>query len=246
MPRFFFHAAAWALVLPLLISCGGGAEPESLSIAETSDKRMRAAVPAAALDPTLLFDWAERTYPQHFPGHRSNQTDATYVYRHYPELGNYIGVAGGDLFILGPSLSGGKVERVGALEGFRCRAAPGDCAAPGYARAGWVATLSKLAHGVSGTVTIVDSRTLRLSNFQYDGGGPQVYAYLGREDSSAAYQAGLPIGPRLNRGGVPYLNATLDLQLPEGQTLDSYVALSIWCSDFRANFGSGVFKAPVN
>jgi hypothetical protein len=99
-----------------------------------------------------------------------------------------------------------------------------------------------LQHGVRGTVTIVDDRTIRLSNFYYDGGGPRVYVYLGAENSNAAFTSGRVIGPLLQRR--LYVNETLELQLPEGQTLDGFKAVSIWCDEFRVNFGSGSFIAP--
>ena len=117
-------------------------------------------------------------------------------------------------------------------------------AAP-YPRAGWTAQLSTLQHGVSGTVTIVDERTLRLDAFNYDGGGPAVYVYLAGQDSNAAYTAGKAVGNRLDRRGVPYVNSSVVIQLPEGQTLDTFNAVSIWCADFRANFGSGAFAKPL-
>lgn len=254
-----FRTAAINLWILLLSACGGSepaapteattaAATAAVQAAQTStpistQAQATAASPIAALDVTLLLDWAEREYPQYFPGHQDNLQASPYVYRYYPSTRNYVGVAGDDVYILGP-LSNNLLTRVGSREDFRCRVQPSDCAPPGYARAGWVATLSMLQHGVSGKVTIVDARTLRLTEFNYDAGGPQVYAYLGSDNSNAAFFAGRIIGPRLNRGSPAYVNATLELQLPEGQTLDGYNALSIWCVEFRANFGSGAFKAP--
>jgi hypothetical protein len=113
-----------------------------------------------------------------------------------------------------------------------------------YARAGWTAQLSTLAHGVSGKATIVDERTVVLSMFNYDAAGPRVFAYLGTSDSQQAFINGIPIGGRLNNRLTPYVNEVVTLTLPAGQTLDNWNALSIWCSDFNANFGSGAFVAP--
>jgi hypothetical protein len=108
-----------------------------------------------------------------------------------------------------------------------------------YPRAGYEAQLSTLAHGVSGTVTIVDTDTLVVEDFNYDGGGPAVYFYLGTENTQAAFIAGIPIGP-LQTGSV-YSNDELVLHLPNPQTFDGYNAISVWCVDFSANFGSGTF-----
>ena len=114
-----------------------------------------------------------------------------------------------------------------------------------YPRAGWSTQLSTLAHGVSGKVTIVDAQTIVLSEFNYDGGGPRVYAYLGITNTNAAFEAGLPIGPLLTRANPAYVSDTLTLTLPASQTLDGYTAIAIWCTDFKVNFGSGLFAAPA-
>lgn len=120
------------------------------------------------------------------------------------------------------------------------RAQTGD-----YIRAGWTATLSTNAHGVSGKAEIIDAHTVRLTNFNYDGGGPQVYAYLGTADDNDAFADGIAIGGLLTRPDTPYVNETVDLVLPSELTLDGYDAISIWCVDFRVNFGSGTF-APAD
>lgn len=109
-------------------------------------------------------------------------------------------------------------------------------------RTGWRATLSTLAHGVSGTVTIVDNDTIRLDDFTYDGLGIAVYVYLGTADSNAAFTNGLQAGPDLY--GTAYAGDSLEIDLPSGETLDDYRAVSIWCVDARVNFGSGTFDAP--
>lgn len=243
--KTLLHLVCAAALAALLAACGGGEpaarEPAAAERA-TAKAQTTGPAPLPILDATLLFDWAERTYPQFFPSHQSNLESAPYTYRYYPETGNYVGVAGDGVYILGP-YSDNVITRVGNREDYRCNVIPSDCDHPAYARAGWVANLSTLQHGVSGKVTIVDARTIRITEFNYDGGGPQVYAYLGEQNTNPAFQAGRVIGARLNRG-TAYVNATLELQLPEGQTLDELTAVSIWCADFRVNFGSGVFKPP--
>ena len=117
-----------------------------------------------------------------------------------------------------------------------------NAAAQSYPRANWFATLSTLQHGVSGTVTIVDERTLRLDNFNYDGTAPAAYVYVTEVDSRASQIAGRSVGPQITQA---FSNASITIQLPAGQTLDSFGAVSIWCVTFRANFGSGTFKAPA-
>lgn len=51
---------------------------------------------ASTANPTRLFDWAERTYPQYFPVHVQSATAVyggdTFIFRFYPQTGNYLGL----------------------------------------------------------------------------------------------------------------------------------------------------------
>lgn len=89
-----------------------------------------AAAHAAAPVPTAaeLMDWAERAYPQFFPATQPTQSLPPYLYRYYPQTGNYLGVAGQEVYVLG-SLTGGTSNpvRVGALGDFACQVAPAAC-----------------------------------------------------------------------------------------------------------------------
>jgi hypothetical protein len=109
-------------------------------------------------------------------------------------------------------------------------------------RSGWHAELSTLAHGVRGVVTVVDSDTIRIDNFYYDGQGIDVRIYLGTADTQAAFTNGLSVGPDLV--GAPYVNASLMMDLPAGETTEDYKAVSVWCVAANANFGSGSFEHP--
>jgi hypothetical protein len=105
------------------------------------------------------------------------------------------------------------------------------------------ATLSRIAHNVSGTVTIVDENTIQVDDFTYDGGGLSVYFYLGQADTRQSFLSGLQIGPQLlgrafNGNGPP-----LVIDLPAGQTLQGWNAVSVWCVTVGMSFGSGTFVA---
>lgn len=114
-----------------------------------------------------------------------------------------------------------------------------------YPRAGWAARLSTHAHGVRGFAEIVDAHTVRLTHFYYDGGGPQVYAYLAGSNTNTAFETGLVMEQKLNGRGA-YTDATITLTLPiTGPNLDSVTAISIWCADFKVNFGSGSFMGST-
>jgi hypothetical protein len=111
-----------------------------------------------------------------------------------------------------------------------------------YPRAGYEAELSTLFHSVSGTATIVDANTILIEQFNYDGGGPVVYFYLGTEETQAAFINGIPIGPLLS--GTARNNDEMVIHLTGSTTLDGYNAISVWCVDVSANFGSGTFIDP--
>jgi len=63
---------------------------------------------------------------------------------------------------------------------------------------GRMSEFSSFSHGVSGTLTIVDDRTLEISNFNYDGGGPSVYFYAGIDGEYRSGSGGRQIGSLLN------------------------------------------------
>ena len=230
-----------AIAAVVLAGCGGG-EPESAALSAPRRAALAAAPPNLALPTKALFDWAETAYPKFFPSHAATEISGPYEYRYYPESGNYVGVAGDDVFVLGP-ISAQKLLRVGSREEFRCRVLPQECVEI-YPRSGYTAKLSSLAHGVAGNVAVIDARTIRITGFRYDGTGPLVYIYLGRDNSFAAFDSGRAIGAVLQRR--PYVDETIDVQLPEGQTLDGFTAVSIWCVEFKVNFGSGTLAAPTN
>ena len=61
-------------------------------------------------DVDRLFNWAESVYPHLFaPASRPTQISPPYSYRHYPDTGNYLGVAGNDVYVLGPISQGHTV-----------------------------------------------------------------------------------------------------------------------------------------
>ena len=104
----------------LLAACGGGEWEPPL--------RAEAPMQAPALDASSLFDWAESRFPALFPGQESNRMLGPYLYRYYPASGNYVGVAGDAVYVLGPII-GGQLLQVGTLSGFRCVVLPASCAA---------------------------------------------------------------------------------------------------------------------
>ncbi|MBT5928030.1 MAG: DM13 domain-containing protein [Verrucomicrobia bacterium] len=105
---------------------------------------------------------------------------------------------------------------------------------------GWVAQFPAGGlHDTSGTATIVDDRTVEVTNFNYDGQGVDVRFYGGTD---GAYASGFAISD--NIFGTAYANATLTLTLPDGKTLDDMNGISIWCVAFDVSFNDALFEAP--
>jgi hypothetical protein len=114
---------------------------------------------------------------------------------------------------------------------------PADACSPvANTKVGKTAALNTLGHFVSGKATIIDSCTIEITNFNYDGGGlSKVYVYGGLKGN---YKEGFVIGPNLK--GTVYTGQTLRVTLKAGD-IDKLDGISIWCSDANANFGDASF-----
>ena len=108
---------------------------------------------------------------------------------------------------------------------------------------GTSASFLNFTHSIGGTLTVLDDRTLQVTDFSYDGGGPAVYFYLGTvrptadpgAPLSSDFVVGQQIGGLLN--GRVYNGDTITLTLPDGVTLDDFNSVSVWCDLFSINFG---------
>ncbi|MCM2681334.1 DM13 domain-containing protein [Echinimonas agarilytica] len=107
-----------------------------------------------------------------------------------------------------------------------------------HEKVGWSGTFQTYAHNVSGVARIVDDCTIEVSQFTYDGEGPDVYFY-GALDRLFSSPEAFSIGNQLN--GQVYVDSTISLRLPANKTLDDLTGLSVWCVDFNANFGDVEF-----
>eukprot|EP00163_Fabomonas_tropica_P014492 TRINITY_DN2639_c0_g1_i1.p2 TRINITY_DN2639_c0_g1~~TRINITY_DN2639_c0_g1_i1.p2 ORF type:complete len:132 (+),score=27.36 TRINITY_DN2639_c0_g1_i1:132-527(+) len=97
---------------------------------------------------------------------------------------------------------------------------------------GFSGALSELQHDVKGTLTVVDDCTITITNFHYDGRGPETYMYTGQDND---FSNGRAIGAVLPDTAVA--GGTLTRTLPSGLTFDDFNSVSIWCVPFKANFG---------
>jgi len=89
-------------------------------------------------------------------------------------------------------------------------------------------------HNVAGKATIIDDCTIKITQFDYDGEGPEVYFYAAKDHDYNSVNA-FPISQKIN--GSEYSNASFLLRLPDNKSLDDLTGISVWCVDFNADFG---------
>ncbi|XP_065214016.1 putative uncharacterized protein DDB_G0282133 isoform X2 [Planococcus citri] len=108
----------------------------------------------------------------------------------------------------------------------------------------FIGPLKTYHHGVTGDVYVVDSRTLHIRNFNYDGEGPAAYFYV--SNGKAPNEAGTKL--RDERGSTTplkkYRKKHVTLTLPEGKTVTSIKHFYLWCDEFAVNFAD--VKIPKN
>jgi hypothetical protein len=101
-----------------------------------------------------------------------------------------------------------------------------------------IGRLTEFHHAVSGDVFAVDSRTLFIKGFTYDGEGPAAYFYVGNT-KAPNNQGAFRIRDERGSSGVlkKYRGKDITLTLPEGKTLRDIKWFSVWCDEFSVNFG---------
>ena len=105
---------------------------------------------------------------------------------------------------------------------------------------GTVRQFRTFSHDVAGTVTILDDRTIQVTDFVFDGGGVNVFFYVGNNGRFDPAAGGRPIGQQLV--GTRQDGGTITLTLPDDLTLDDFNGLSVWCIPFSVSFGEVDFR----
>lgn len=113
-----------ALVLTLTLAVLAAPAPAQPGHAPVT----KAAFGATAADVEAFLNWAERSYPQYFPGPQPSRTLEPYVYRQYAASGNYLGVADGSVYVLAPLVASTSTPvRVGRVADYECEVHPARC-----------------------------------------------------------------------------------------------------------------------
>ena len=107
-----------------------------------------------------------------------------------------------------------------------------------HSKVGYNGFFTTFFHNVAGKATIIDDCTIKITQFSYDGQGPEVYFYAAINHDYAGVDA-FPVSQKIN--GQPYSSAEFLLKLPSNKSLDDLTGLSVWCVDFNADFGNVEF-----
>lgn len=86
--------------------------------------------PQATIEETAFFDWAETVLGSIFPKPGVDGVLGIYTYRYYPQLGNVVAVANGNVYVLGPAFGEGLLY-IGPLSSYTCVSLPSRCTTNG-------------------------------------------------------------------------------------------------------------------
>jgi len=115
------------------------------------------------------------------------------------------------------------------------------------------------AHGISGKVFVKDEKTLIIKGFSYDGTAPDAFFWAGKSDKpdtvdpadaeiitfpsdGKSYSYKDQNVPILNRA---FKNEDIELTLPGDLKLKEIKWLSVWCREFKVNFGDLFFPEDM-
>lgn len=101
-----------------------------------------------------------------------------------------------------------------------------------------IGSLSTLAHAVRGDVFAIDSRTLEVRNFNYDGTGPRAFFWVGKGTPNSDGFA-IKVTPGCGSERLPgFSGETVRVELPTGTTINDIDYLSVWCETATQDFGN--------
>eukprot|EP00096_Caligus_rogercresseyi_P009207 TRINITY_DN3088_c0_g1_i4.p1 TRINITY_DN3088_c0_g1~~TRINITY_DN3088_c0_g1_i4.p1 ORF type:complete len:687 (-),score=204.33 TRINITY_DN3088_c0_g1_i4:473-2533(-) len=101
-------------------------------------------------------------------------------------------------------------------------------------------------HGVGGRVYAIDSRTLFIEGFAYDGVGPDAFFYGGYGPQPSGKGFIIPNEAGSKKDVLKsYEGEDILLTLPTGKSLRHLKWISVWCRAFEVNFGDLIFEERI-
>ncbi|MEM9070219.1 MAG: DM13 domain-containing protein [Myxococcota bacterium] len=134
--------------------------------------------------------------------------------------------------VIDPDAGGGGMDA-----GVPDAASTGCVPDPSHPKVGQTAVLNGFSHDVAGTARIVDSCTIVIDNFVFDGGGIniQIYGGLGGD-----YDPPTGFSVSENLLGRVFGGESFTINLAEGD-IDRLDGISVWCVPVGVSFGDGLF-----
>ncbi|GAV08475.1 skeletor [Ramazzottius varieornatus] len=108
-------------------------------------------------------------------------------------------------------------------------------------------SFSTIAHGVQGEVYALDEATLFIKNFTYDGTSPDGKFVLSKTETIAepfdvlADEWGMK-----NDGLLEYNGKNIVVKLNKDTKISDFKALSVWCNDYKLDFGHVIFGQDMS
>merc|ERR1712226_1111072 len=119
-----------------------------------------------------------------------------------------------------------------------------------------VGEFNNRAHGIGGTVYILDEKTLLVKGFTYDGAGPDAFFWVGTQGSPSSVGTILPYPfegkfYEYEDQSAPILSKRFNgeeivLTLPDNLKATDIKWLSVWCRAFQVNFGDLNFPEDLS
>jgi len=106
--------------------------------------------------------------------------------------------------------------------------------------------LTTILHNVSGEVYALDEQTLLLKNFSYDGTSPDGKFVLSKTDKIEEPLEVLTDEWNSKDGILEYFGKDMTLRLNPGTKLSDFKSFSIFCADYKLDFGSVVFGVETS
>lgn len=210
--------ASWVLAT-CLVACGEGSGPADRAAPASGQQQLKAALAAAMQRPTApaaapaaapaqalaatttgvdevdaaeqLLDFAERSFPELFPGHPATALYDGYRYRFHAQTGIYLGVRDGQVYVMGGRFGTAPVA-VGPLAQFitpTASARTALCAAPGPTRSVY-ATLAPVAGKNAAAAIAACSGRIDAPSWRQTG-GPAV-SLLSERSQAISFEAPQP------------------------------------------------------
>lgn len=166
--------AGASLVGGLCLKRFQGMDVPTAQLPQTAAAPQADGLPQATAEETTFFGWAERAYPSFFPGTAVSGTAGIFSYRFYPSSGNYLAVAGGGVYVLGP-ISAGAIQYVGPLSTFSCLISPTTCNNSGGSTGGGSSGSTSVNLPIPGTFEVLTATGSRNPTTYLQAGSTYVF-----------------------------------------------------------------------